>query len=405
MSSAVKQFVSVLMATVLCATVSTCQPNKRTVKVVLYPFVPEYDTIKKNVKTEFERAHPEIELQFIDLTDNYYAPGSAADKYIGATKADVYELDSVFLVDFATTLKKIRHWPEGTLPPESEFLRNAALGSRVGDTRYGMPHWVCGNFLFFRAGDPAFANIYRLSELEKAIGTPSHEAGKGLATDLKGKSTLGEFYLEAASDHYGNWPAAQSHLSLIEPNLSSDLARLFGLCDSGNCRNDAYHKNDPGIYARMFDDGKARAFVGYSELMHTALVESTHCSVDKCLTDNDLDVIGFPSDDNGRHQISWVDSFVLDVDCTAQCAEDAAQFAKFMVSENTYKELLLHSTAVPEYLLPARASLYNDPEIIRAARLYPKLKTIIEGAAVPSAAGLNDTLRQRGVDLDKQLPQ
>jgi thiamine pyridinylase len=272
------------------------------------------------VKKGFEASHPDVELGFIDLDQNYYALGTQPqDEYIGVTKANVYELDSVFLRDFVDQ-KKIQTWPNDALLPEKELLKNAAIDSEVDGIRYGVAHWVCGNFLFFNAQELNFSKVRKLSDLESAIG-PHHAIGQRLATDLKGKSTLGELYLETAFDHYGNWQAAKPHLQARAPILATDLERLVRLCDSGYCRSDQYHRHEPTIYARLFARRKAQAFLGYSEDLHSALAESAKCDANSaCPHDSQIDVVGFPSDDNGRHQISWVDFFVLDAGCRGKCA-------------------------------------------------------------------------------------
>jgi len=180
----------------LIATGSNAQESsRRRLRVVMYPFIPEYKSVFFDVKTAFEHNYPDVQLSLIDLADNYYASGSP--NYIGDTKADVYELDSVFLRDFVNS-GKIQPLPAQALLPEDELLQNAAVGSRVGGIRYGAAHWVCGNFLFFAVGDKSIGTVKRLSEFEQAIGVRSHPQGQGLMADLKGKLTLGEFYLEAA---------------------------------------------------------------------------------------------------------------------------------------------------------------------------------------------------------------
>jgi thiamine pyridinylase len=377
--------------------------NRRRLIVVLYPFIPEYQAVKDEVKKGFEASHLDVELEFIDLDQNYYAPGTQPqDEYIGATKANVYELDSVFLRDFVDQ-KKIQTWPNDVPLPAKELLKNAATGSEVNGIRYGVAHWVCGNFLFFNAQEPSFSKVRKLSDLENAIGS-YHTIGQGLVADLKGKSTLGELYLETAFDHYGNWQAAKPHLQALDPILVADLERLVRLRDGGHCRSDQYYRHDPTIYARLFARRKARAFLGYSEDLHSVLAESAKCDANSaCLKDSQIDVVGFPSDDNGRHQISWVDSFVLDAGCRGKCAQDAAAFVEYMSLDSTYRTILLHTGAAPAYLLPAKEALYNDAEILRRAHLYPKLKDLIESAQAPSDIGLNDELRTRGAELDSQL--
>jgi thiamine pyridinylase len=81
--------------------------------------------------------------------------------------------------------------------PEGNLLKNAVIGSTVNGKRYGAPHWVCGNFLFFNSSDTQIRKTKKLADLVRIIGrTPPKN--RGLAIDLMGKSTLGEVSMTLA---------------------------------------------------------------------------------------------------------------------------------------------------------------------------------------------------------------
>jgi hypothetical protein len=58
---------------------------------------------------------------------------------------------------------------------------------------------------------------------------------------------------------------------------------------------------------------------------------------------------------------------------------------------------------VPAYLLSAKARLYSNADLIKAAHHHPKLKTSLEGAAVPTAENLNQSLRNVSGDVDAAI--
>jgi len=379
---------------------------RRPLSVVLYPFIPNFKEVLYTIKSGFEEMHPDVELCFVDLSANYYAKtkhGQPAKAYIGTAEADIYELDSVFLQDFIDN-EKIQELPRSAQLPVDQLLRNALDGSSIGGKRYGAPHWVCGNFVFFRAGDAAMRNVHTFADLETTVGGSDHAVGTGLLVDLKGSSTLGEFYLEAATDKYG-WPDASSHLRTVENPLEDKLTRLSHLCDEGYCRDDDYHGKE--IYGRAFSRNKGRILVGYSETLHAVLAETQQGCVknDRCLTDADIDVVQLSLDDKGSHQISWVDSFVIAKGCSSACLADAVAFIQYMNQDATYVSILQPSPDVPPaYLLPAKATLFTNREVTGPAHLYPKLREIIEAAAAPSGSGLNDMLRNDGATIDAAFP-
>src|SRR6266571_7112124 len=96
--------------------------NRRPLRVVLYPFIPEFASAAETVKKTFEADNPDLELTIIDLSSNYYVPGDAT--YVGQVDADVIELDSVFLADFVHQ-GKIQELTNDFLLSQSDLLSNA----------------------------------------------------------------------------------------------------------------------------------------------------------------------------------------------------------------------------------------------------------------------------------------
>jgi thiamine pyridinylase len=370
-------------------------------RVVLYPFIPDYEGFKRQIAGEFA-ALPQgkgIAIQFLDLADGYYDPSS--QKFVGAAQADVYELDSVLLTDFVNQ-RKIRQLPSELLPKQGEFLQSAQKRTFIGEVAYGYPHWVCANFLFYRKGDSAVADAATLAGLEQTLG--SQEQGQQeLLGDFKGKSTLGEFYLMSLFDRYGTWAAVESHLGGLEQTQVNDVMRLAALCRQGYCHDEGRH-DKTGSYGGDFARGKARTLVGYSETLYYVGAEKRLCGdADGCLSPDELDAGLVPVDDRGVTPMVWVDSFVISASCTGQCERNVLAFVRFVNSEETQRLVLTGSP--PRYLLPARASLYSDPTVLKAAPLYPKLKSLVENAESPSSPGLNARLRDDGKAIDGLLPK
>src|SRR5258708_7387221 len=144
-----------------CQSVRSQQTHRQQLRVVLYPFIPEFTYAAETVKRLFEAENSDIELVILDLSDNYYAPpkpGKTDRTYIGDVETDVYELDSVFLADFVKD-HKIQPMKDDILLPQAALLKNAYIGSTLDGTRYGSPHWVCGDFLFYRKDNAPAGDI------------------------------------------------------------------------------------------------------------------------------------------------------------------------------------------------------------------------------------------------------
>lgn len=377
------------------------QCNRRVLRAVLYPFIPAKTEFFAQIEQLFEARNDKIDLQIVDLSENYY--NTKKPKNIIETNADIYEIDSVFLYDFVKN-KRIQQLPAELVPENGEVLENARRGAQIDGKWYGSPHWVCGNFLFHAADDTAFRTVKNLSDLERIIGKSPGE-GRGILIDLKGKSTLGELYLDAAFDRYVEQSQVAPHLDVFDSDIESDLRRAGLLCSKGFCRSDRYH-DTTGFYARQFSRKRARALAGYSETLFYALSESQQSCGDGegCLTNANIAVMELPLAARGSQPISWVDSLAIDGKCLGQCQRDAVALIRFLTSDEMFLEAVMPKYMQPSrYLLPARASVYSNQELIKQAPLYPKLRAIIEKAVTPTGEKLNDKLRAFGEKLDSNL--
>jgi thiamine pyridinylase len=388
----------------LSPSVAESQP-RRTLRASLYPYIPDAGGAYLAIEEAFERANPSIDLQIHLLSAEYYdhTPGRRS---ILNDDADVYEIDSVFLADFIEAEKIVPLGPdfEDLAPTLVPFAR--AIATDKGQL-YGMPHWLCGNFLIYRSGDAAIEGVRTLADLERVLHANSAEP-RWLIADFSGRSTLGEMYLDAAMDAMRSREVALQ--AVMHPSLDSRLvqamARGVALVRPGFGRDSDYHDR-LGFYARQFARGEGRAFVGYSEQLFYALSETMlSCRREEnCLTTEQVRVAEWPLADAGSSPIAWVDMLVIDADADEQTRSDASRFIRFMAEPTTYRLLLLPQWPnPPRYLLPAREDLYADPELVAAAPLYAQFRRRLANATPVTAEGLNQRLREAGAQLDAVLP-
>ena len=392
-----------------CSTLSLEEHSqRRTLKVILYPFVPEKNSLFYVIEQEFEKAHPLIDLQYVDLASNYYDTNSA--NAITNTEADVYEVDSVFLVDLVKG-GRLQPLPDRLIPINGQFVHVAEQASQYDGIWYGVPHWICTNFLFFQKGD-SLRDARSFADIEKMIGS-HHNRGKGLLVDVKGKSTIGELYLDALIDNFGSLEKATPYLSkdTINQEAETTLERAVLLCDQGYCRDDDYHETT-GFYARRFARNDGRALVGYSERLFYVLDERLNsCRKDgeneqECVDPKGVDFIELPLSASGSHPFAWVDTFAIAKTCNGQCLDDATAFLTFVTSKEQVKQSLLPAWhSAPRYLMPAHVALYNDNDLLKEAPLYSRMLSSLQKAIPVTGYQLNTKLREIGKELDLRLPK
>ena len=388
---------SVLVAAGGLALTLVAQPEPVTLRVALYPFVPQAQALFQSLEAPFERAHPGVNVELVDeftdrggqvhaLADDYYRGG------LEQTDADIYEIDTVLLADMAPRLQPA--------PPDRIALRpDFGAAVTVDGRTLGVPHWICGNFLFYRRDDAAIRDAQRWSDLGAAL------QGGGILSDLKGTSTLGEWYLTALASRDGTPQHVLDRLA--DPSLDGSAVKslqdLLGLCPAGYCRSDAFHQRT-GFYARLFARGRSRGYIGYSESLHYALGELRESCApgDGCLREDDIAVRALPLDAPGGRRVGWLDALALDARLSGRKKDLAADFVAWATSWEAYK-IVLTPTAPdpPRYLLPARLGPHGElPE----APLYPAFEAAFQDRLFLTADRLNATLRGKATALNCALP-
>lgn len=370
---------------------------RRVLRFEMYPFIPDVASAAFKIKTRYESKYPDVELR-INVNNDYYDEATG----IKAASADVYELDTVFLADFAGKLQPL---PADLLKNVDMTLPPARPGAQYNGVVFGLPHWLCSNFLVSQSSDRELKNVRSLRDVEKAF---AHGKPQGLLIDLKGKSTLGELYLNSLINHYGSVEEALKRVDPdnIDPYPLTQLKRVLELEPRWEGRDETWHSVVTGAYARQFGDGKARALVTYSEGLNYALSEARSCrGASRCRVNVPLQVTPWPLADEEAHQVAWVDVLAIDKSVSATARSDAINLLNMLSDREMYRALLLPTPGdVPRYLLPARSDIYHDPRILRLAPLYRQFRSFIRNATPVTAPGLNARLRAIGKKLDTALP-
>lgn len=238
--------------------------------VALYPYVPEAPDLFAKLEAAFEAMHPEVNVALVEryadpdshqprlLVDDYYDGG------LLQVEADIYEIDTVLLADMVQAGKITPI----DLPPR-DFLPEARAAIQIDGETWGVPHWICGNFLFYKRGDAAIARAHTWQELVTALQT-----GGSVLADFTGVATLAEWYLLSLAAVDEDLTSVVQRLRSPElfPPAVAALRSLLQVCPADACRSQELH-HQPGAYARLVARGKARAYIGYAETLHYGLQE------------------------------------------------------------------------------------------------------------------------------------
>lgn len=278
----------------------------------MYPAVPNKQKFYTQIHKDFEALYPDIQLTIdTDEVSKYYdAKGFITDT------ADVYEIDCVLIDNFIAN-KKIR--PLNDL--EKDLLDSKNLmpaGQIVYENKilYGIPHWLCSNFLFSRSNDSSLNSVRSYSDLQKAIGIRP-APNKSISIDLAGKLTLGEIYAGTVYDEYNDINVIKAHADSNHNDKTAvnDMITLCGLTNLKWSRSSDWHNSAIPLYSNQFVKNNARAFVGYSESLYDIFSYSKD-SCSNCMMPKDIHIQKLVLDGNQKYgdavkHIGWVDALAM----------------------------------------------------------------------------------------------
>ena len=137
---------------------------------MFYPEIPYFSLNQsdslygRHVESQFEAAHPEIDLVLLDspMIADFY---SDRDLYDLSKSFDIMEIDYVMLPNLVRegALHKIDFHDLDS----SKFLEVAIDASHLHGDQYGVPHFLCTNFLF--SLDDSVLGIESASDLQRFV--------------------------------------------------------------------------------------------------------------------------------------------------------------------------------------------------------------------------------------------
>lgn len=379
-------------------------PAPFALRAVMYPYIPNGPddaeaSLVTRLEAELEDARPDIDLEVALSWDADPYQLDDLERWLTTTDpaeaVHVVEVDALILGQLAAQ-GLIAEWP--ALPDAADFVPAARDTVTLDGKVYGVPHWVCGHLVISR--DPEIARAATASALLDALATGEPDRA-GISGTYLGSWNAVSLYTDAWVDAHGPDGLIASYSEPLEEDVLADMRAVARTCarDGENpCLGDEFH-DDFDAAARAFVEGEYQATFGYSERLHfmvNAGVEPTELH---------LGSISFGA---GNTPVLFADAFVVRKDCTGACWEAAQAFIEHAVAVDTYRWMLLNQDApgeAPRYLMPARATAFDDAAIA-ADPLYQQIENAIEGGVAYPSRGFpvaDDAREQRAQSIIEAL--
>ncbi|MCH5248305.1 MAG: thiamine pyridinylase [Lachnospiraceae bacterium] len=370
-----KKKVAALLSTVLvifilsaCTSASTASNEYTTLEanenislsVALFPYVPDVNLFKTVISEEWEKAHPDVELKFLDW--NCYD-----NKTLTQDDADVVTFDALYLTEYAST-GQLLELDSSAISQQEDILEFVREGVKYDGKTYGAAQMICANLFFYREGDTELANVYNVDELydilgENILDEPNPKEGQGLAVDLSSGTGNVCFYLDAIIDaksvytDFAELPDLQ-HINEKAVEGLNQMILMEGRALSSKELN----------WAKLFGQGIGKAYIGYSETM-----------ADMNMDPSQLHVGTLSLADREDIPLFYVDIVAVNNSrakkMSSRKRELAIELVELMTSKDTMTKIISGGDGgACQYILPARTGCYDTLET--NFPIYTQLKAI-----------------------------
>ncbi|KHD09947.1 hypothetical protein PN36_32690 [Candidatus Thiomargarita nelsonii] len=372
----IKQIVGLCI--VLLATAASASSNfdHFQLRVSLYPWVPDAESLFRWIETDFESKHPDIDLvvrplkKFYEWEPEYIADLSyEVDKTVssltkeGSDAQHLIEIDTIILGTLVEHNAVLEFKISGP-----QFLPVAAEAVTFNNRVYGVPHWTCGYFVISEDKSIRAANnLDALLETLRALGTEIPD----IVGDLDGSWDSVMVYLDAYRDTY----PSRNLLNVVsqqklDPEVFKSFQKLGQACSSGEqnyCGSDEVER---------FATGNADALIGYSERLNPILAHAERKVANLHIASVPLGA--------GDNPTLFTDALVMSPKCKSiRCKNAATTFASYYLSDEVFEVVLMGldvaPKAQPRYLLPSTQTAFEFGKVGRD-QLYQELKEEIVGA-------------------------
>ncbi len=355
--------------------------QSRVLNVALYPDIPSHPngnfaTLLDHIVNVFQTRNSDVLLNLVMADEDTIYSFDALPSLFGADGYDIVELDTLYLGFLASnnliTPAKITGdapWPA------------ARDGSTVDGVLYGVPSWLCMDFIF--SYSEALKSVHTLKDfLEFAAKAPKTKPV--LLADYDGSWRLPSIYINGFVQTYGYQNIAKAMMMPPDPAVIGNLKALVGTCDlvgRNPCIDGSNHGQADGTIDRLFAAGSAESDMGFSEQSFYVLLNR--------LFPGDVAVI--PATWGERPQpLLYSDAFVTSKSsCSSEpCQSDSAAFTALMTSADMKSYIAfsgdLSPDMPPRHLLVATKPFW-ETKLVKGDAIYQQVRTAVEnGKAFPN---------------------
>lgn len=312
-----KCFVIVLLLILALCTAAYSEECVDTLTYAVFPYVPDVEYYCELIESRW--AELETNINLVRAEWDCYHDGEPEG--IDVIMFDAVTRDTLLSAGWIQPIRP------GSLQESEDFFPFALEGFTVGDDLYGIPVFLCGNFLIYDQGCEAVATAEHITDLTDASGI--------LVVNSEDPVNRPQYVSEVIADETGE----------ANPSADDGAEDMMRLID--RLAIDAHkHDNDTQV-ATAYDSGVGQGYIGFSESMRFLKRRSDVTRIKS---------ISFSEQENTLRV--YADAVAVTTGAKGQRYEKSLKLMNVMAEADILTALSVRD-GVPQYLLLARRSPYQ----------------------------------------------
>jgi len=322
----------ILLIIPLCA--AGCdQGQVDTLTYAVFPYLPDVEYYQEIIESRWAEIEPDIKLKRAEW-DCYK---DSAPEGIDVIMFDAVMRDTIIDSGWVQPIGR-----ESVTEIEDIFPFTIE-GLTVGDKLYGIPVFLCGNFLIYDQGSEELARAEHITDLA--------DKSEILVVNSESPENRPQYIIEVIADTLGE----------INPSVDDNSENSMELID--RLAIEDHKKDDDMQVALAYDSGIGMGYIGFSESMRLLKDRGDKTGIKSISFSDQEDVLRL-----------YEDAAAITADVEGQRYDKCLKLINVMAEGDVLTRLSVQKEA-PQYLMLARETPYQSLE--KQFPLYKQIKTLV----------------------------
>lgn len=313
-----KKNIAAIFLAIVILLASACKKDRiETLTYAVFPYLPDTNYYQELIESRWAELEPNIKL--VRAKWDCYFDGNP-------NEIDIVMYDAV-MRDTLLSSGWINPINQRDIQNKEDIVPFALEGFTVGNNLYGIPIFLCGNFLIYDRNSKALSDAEHITDLS--------DKSEILVVNIEDSMNRPQYVIEAIADTLGD----------VNPSSEFNVDEIMNLLD--HLAIDGHKKDDNEGVAMAYDAGIGDGYIGYSESI---------CLLKKRFDQTRIKSISFSDKENIPRLYS--DAVAITSKVKGERYEKCLKLMNIMAESEILTSLSIKNN-LPQCLLLARKSPYE----------------------------------------------